>query len=182
MFRIYCRQLHQRIPSQIGEACLRMTDILKSETFIFHKDMEILYRTNTPECQVHIGVLKVTVQLGSGQRNFGNNFLNKLNNEGLPTETGSDCENMKPDTFEHKREASSKPVSEARHALKHHASNISTRIIKNRVRNGVSCNINKESQFCKNTEQDIELDHRAADSSLSETSLNEVMLALSLTC
>jgi hypothetical protein len=113
--------------------------------------------------------------LGSGQRNFGNNFLNKLNNEGLRTEAGSDCENMKP-------EASLRPVSDARIAPKLHASNISRRIIKNRGRNGISHNRNKESQFRKNTEQDIELDHRVADSLLSETSFNEVRLALSHTC
>jgi hypothetical protein len=155
-----------------------MTDILKSETFIFCKDIEILYGSKIPECQVHIGVLKVTVQLGSAQRNFGNNFLNKLNNEGMHTEVVSDHENMKPDAFEHKREASLKPVSDARLASKHHASNISRRIIKNSGRNGISHDINKENQFCKNIEQEIELDHRVADSSLSETSLNEVRIAL----
>jgi hypothetical protein len=158
-----------------------MTDILKSETFILHKDIEILYRTKVPECQVHIGVLKVTVQLGSGQRNFNNNFLNKLNNEGMHTEVGSDCENMKPDAFEHKHETSLKSVSDASLLPEHRAPNISRRIIKNSRRNGVSHDINKESQFCKNSEQEIELDHRVADSSLSEASLNEVRLALSCT-
>lgn len=177
-FRIYSRQLHQRLPSKIGEACLRMTDVLKSETFIFRKDIEILYRTKIPECEVHIGVLKVTVHLGSGQRKFGNNFLSKLNNDGMHTEVVTDCENMKPHAFEHKREASLKPVSDVRLAPKQHAPNISRRIIKNSGRNGISRDINEENQFCKNSEQEIELDHRVADSSLSETRLNEVRLAL----
>lgn len=180
-FRIYSRHLHQRLPSQIGEACLRMTDILKSETFIFCKDIEILYSTKIPECQVHVGVLKVTVQLGSGQRNHGNNFLNKLNNEGMHTEVINDCENMKPDASEHKREANLKPVSDAGRAPRHHASNISRRIIKNSGSSGINHDIIKENQFCKNSEQEIKLDHRVADSSLSEISLNEVRLALSCT-
>lgn len=174
-FRIYSRHLHQRLPSQIGEARLRMTDILKSETFIFHKDIEILYRTKIPECQVHIGVLKITVQLGSGQRNFGNNFLNKLNNEGMCTEVVSDC------ASEHKPEANLKPVSDTRLAPRHHASSISRRSIKNNGSNGISRDMIKENQFCQNSEQEIELDHRVADSSLSETSLNEVRHALSCT-
>jgi hypothetical protein len=181
-FRIYSRQLHQRIPSQIGEACLRMTDILKYETFTFCKDIEILYRTKIPACQVHVGVLKVTVQLRSGQRNFGNNFVNKLNGEGLGTEAGSDSENVKPETFEHKREASLKPVSDARLAPRHHISSISRRFVKNSTRHGISYNINKKHQFCKNSEQEIDLDNGVADSSPSETSLNEVGLALACIC
>jgi hypothetical protein len=155
-----------------------MTDILKSEAFIFCKDIDILCRTKIPECQVHIGVLKVTVHLGSGRRNFGNNFMNKLSNEGMHTEVGSDCEDMKPDALEHTCEASLKPVSDASLAPKHHASNISRRIIKNSSRNGISHDINEEDQFCKNSEQEIELDHKVTDSSLSERSLNEVRLAL----
>ncbi|XP_033608790.1 uncharacterized protein LOC111867995 isoform X4 [Cryptotermes secundus] len=179
-FRVYSRHLHQKLPLQIGEACLRMTDILKSESFIFHDDIEILYRTKIPECQVHIGVLKITVQLGSGQRNFGNNFLNKLNSDGMRTEVVSDCENMKPGASEHKREANLKPVSDTRLAPRHHASSISRRIIKNNGSSGISCDVIKENQFCKNSEQEIGLDHRVADSSLSETRLNEPVLLHSL--
>jgi hypothetical protein len=152
-----------------------MTDILKSETFVFCKDIEILYKPKIPECQVQIGVLKVTVQLGSEQRHFDNNFLNKLSNEGLCTEAGCDHETVRPSTFKHKHEASLKPVSDSIPAPRHHASSISGRIIKNNRRSVVSHNINKNRQFCKNYEE-AELHQRVADSSLSETSFNEVIL------
>jgi ribosomal protein L32 len=181
IFRIYSRQLHQRIPSQIGEACLKMTDILKSETFIFCNDIEILYKPKIPECQIQIGVLKVTVQLGSKQRHFNNNFLKKLSIEGLCTETLSNHETVKPSTFRHKHEASLKPMSNSELAPGHHASSISRRIIKNNRSSVICHNMNNNHQFCKNCEE-VELRHRVADSLLSETSLNEVIFALLCTC
>jgi hypothetical protein len=157
-----------------------MTDILKSDTYILCKDIDILYKPKIPECQVQIGVLKVTVQLGSEQRHFDNNFLNKLSNEGLCTEAGGDHETVRRSTFKHKHEASSMPVSDSI-PLPRHASSNSRKIIKNNRRSVVSHNINNNRQFCNNCEED-ELCHRVAGSSLSETSLNEVILALLCTC
>jgi hypothetical protein len=176
-FRIYSRQLHQRIPSQIGEAYVEMSDNLLSETFSFYKDIEVLYTTKEPECQMVLGVLKVTVELGSGQKYFGNNFLKKFNNEGLGTEAGSDCEGVKLDVFGHKNQSTLKHVSDPRH----HASDISERTFK-KGRNVVSYKINKEQEFCKNNQQNIELEDRMVDSSRSEISLNEVRYALSFAC
>jgi ribosomal protein L32 len=158
-----------------------MTDILQSETFIFCKDIEIVCRSKIPECQVNIGILKVTVQLGSEQRNFGNNFVNKLNNESLCNEAGSDHDSVKPVAFKHECEASLKPVLDSRRAPRHHISNISRGTVKNSRRSAVNHNINNKYEFCKNCEE-VELDHRVADSSLSETNLNEVRLALSCSC
>jgi len=172
-FRIYSRQLSQKIPSKIGEAHLSMTDILKSETFSSCKDIAVLNTTKIPECQVPIGVLKVTVELGSEQKYFGNNFVEKISNEGWGTEADSDYGGVKLGIHEYNTEASLKHVSDPRPAPKHHASNISRRFFKNR-RKIISCNINMDPEFSKNSQQKTELEDQVLDSSLSETSLNKV--------
>jgi hypothetical protein len=180
-FRIYSRQLHQRIPSQIGEALLGMADILLSESFSFYKDVEVLYTTKVPECQVTVGVLKVTVELGSGQKYFGNNCLKKLNDERLGTDAGSDCEGVKLDVFEHNNQGSLKHMPEPRVTPRHHASDISKRTCRKK-RKVITHNINKEHEFCKNSQQNTESEDGVVDSSLSEISLNKVRYALSCLC
>jgi hypothetical protein len=155
-----------------------MADILLSESFSFYKDVEVLYTTKVPECQVTVGVLKVTVELGSGQKYFGNNCLKKLNDERLGTDAGSDCEGVKLDVFEHNNQGSLEHMPEPRVTPRHHASDISKRTCRKK-RKVITYNINKEHEFCKNTQQNTESEDGVVDSSLSEISLNKVRYALS---
>jgi hypothetical protein len=125
-FKIYCRPLHQRTPTQVGEAHLRMTDILKSEIFSFCKDVEVVYSTKVPDCQVVIGLLKVTVKLGARWKQLGGDFPDRLNKESLSSDTSNSCENRK-----HDNEASLRHMSDPTPAPRCDGLNTSSRIFNN---------------------------------------------------
>ena len=169
MFRIYCRQLHQRLPTQVGEARLRMTDILKSEIFSFCKDVEVVYRTKIPECQVVIGLLKVTVKLGTRQKHFGNDFPDKLHKECMSSNVCNNCESRK-----HDAEASLRHVSDPTPAPRCDGFSISRRIFKHSRKKVTSCDVSKEQEFCKNDQQKVELDDEVVCPSLTEVCVNKV--------
>ncbi|XP_069677731.1 C2 domain-containing protein 3 isoform X2 [Periplaneta americana] len=78
MFRIYSRQLHQKIPLQIGEAEFKLAKILKSETLGCCEHIEFFCMATIPEHQLCEGVLKVSVDLGLEGKHFGHNFLSLL--------------------------------------------------------------------------------------------------------
>jgi len=177
MFRIYCRTLHQRVPTQVGEAHLTMTDILKSENFSFCKDVEVVYRTKIPECQVVIGLLKVTVKLGATRKHFVSDFPDKLNKESLSSNAGSNCESRKRDS-----EASLRHVSDPTPAPRSEDFSISRRIFKNNRKKVMRCDVSKEQESCKNDQQKIELDDEVVYPSLREVCFNKVRHAFRRTC
>jgi len=177
MFRIYCRTLHQRVPALVGEAHLNMTDILKSETLSFRKDVEVVHRTKIPECQVVIGLLKVTVKLEARRKHFGNVFPDKLNKESLSSSAGSNCVSRKHDS-----EANLRHVSDPTPAPQSEGFNISRRIFKNSRKKVMSCDVSKEQEFCKNDQQKIELDDEVAYPSLREVCVNKVRHAFRRMC
>ena len=169
MFRIFCRTLHQRIPTQVGEAHLRMTDILKSETFSFCKDVEVVYGTEIPECQVVIGLLKVTVRLGARRKHFGGDLPDKLNTESLSSNAGSNCVSRKHDS-----EASLRHVSDPTPAPRSEGFNTPRRIFKNNGKKIMSCDVSKEEEFCKNDQRKTELNDEVAYPSLREVCVIKV--------
>lgn len=174
-FRIYCRTLYQRIPTQVGEAHLRMTDILKSETLSFCKDVEVVYRTKIPECRVVIGLLKVTVKLGARRKHFGSDFPEKLNGEFLSSNGGNSCVSRKPDS-----EAILRHVSDPTPAPRCEGSSISRRIFKNNRKKVIGCDVSKEQEFCKNGQQKITLADEVIYPALREAHVNQVRHAFRL--
>ena len=169
LFRIYCRTLQQRVPTQVGEAHLSMTDILKSETFSLCKDVDIVHRTKITECQVVIGLLKVTVKLGARRKDFDSDYPDRLNKEFLSSNAGSNCESRKQDS-----EASLRHVSDPTPAPRSEGFNISRRVFKNSRKEVMSCDVNKEQEFCKNDQQKIELDDEVAYPLPREVCVNKV--------
>ena len=169
MFRIYCRTLHQRMPTQVGEAHLSMTDILKSETSSLCKDVEVVCRTKIPESQVVTGLLKVTVKLGARRKYIDSDFPDKLNKEFLSSNAGGNCESGKRDS-----EANLRHLSDPTPAPRSEGFNISRGIYKNSRKKVMSCDVSKEREFCKNVQQEIELDDKLAHPSLREVCVNKV--------
>jgi len=177
MFRIYCRTLQQRVPTQVGEAHLNMTDILKSETFSLCKDVDIVYRSKIPEHQVVIGLLKVTVKLGATRKHFDSDFLDKLNKEFLNSNAGSNCESRKQDS-----EASLRYVSDPTTAPRSEGFDITRRIFKNSRKKVMSCDVSKEQEFCMNDRQKTESDDEVAYPSLREVCVCKVRHAVRCMC
>jgi hypothetical protein len=172
-FRIYCRPLHQRTPMQVGEAHLRMTDILKSEILSFCKDVEVVYRTKTPDRQVVIGLLKVTVKLGARWKQFGGDFPDRLNKVSLSSDTCNSCESRKCES-----EASLRHMSNPTPAPTCDGFKISRGIFNNGRKNVMSCDVNKKQELCKNDQQKTELDNGVVYSSQRELCVNKVRQAL----
>jgi hypothetical protein len=155
-----------------------MTDILKSENFSFCKDVEVVYRTRIPECQVVIGSLKVTVKLGATRNRFGSDFPDKLNKESWNSNAGSsNCESRK-----HDNEASLRSVSDPTPAPGSEGFSISRRIFKNNRKKVMSCDVSKEQEFCKNDQQRIELDDEVVYPLLREVCFNKVRHASRRMC
>jgi len=150
-----------------------MTDILKSENFSLCKDVDVVYRTKIPECQIVIGLLKVTVKLGARQKHFDSDFPDKLNKEFLSSNAGSNCESRKQDS-----EASLRHVSDPTPAPRSEGFNISRRIFKNSTKKTMSCDVSKEQEFCNNDRQKTELDDKVAYPSLREECVNKVRHAV----
>ena len=175
MFRIYCRTLHQRVPTRVGEAHLSMADILKSETSSFCKDVEVVYRTKIPECQVVIGLLKLTVKLEARRKHFGSDFPDKLNKESLSSNAGNNCVSRKHDS-----KASLRHVSDPTPVPRCEDFSISRRIFKNNGKKIMSCDVSKEEEFCKNDQRKIELGDEGAYPSLREVRVNKVRHAFRL--
>jgi hypothetical protein len=144
-----------------------MADILQSEIFSFCKDVEVVCRTKIPECQVVVGLLKVTVKLGARRKYFDNN--DGLNKEFLDSKAGNNCASRKHDS-----EASSRHVSNPTPAPRCDGFNISRRIFKNSRKKVMSCGVSKEQEFCKNGQQKSELDDEVVYPSLRELTVNKV--------
>jgi hypothetical protein len=146
-----------------------MTDILKSETFSFCEEMEVVYRTKIPECQVVIGLLKVTVKLAARQKHFDSDFPDRLNKESLSSNAASNCVSRKHDS-----EASLRHVSDPKSAPRCESFSISRRIFKNNGKNAMRCDVSKEQESCKNDQQKAELDDEVAYPSLREVCVSKV--------
>jgi hypothetical protein len=148
-----------------------MTDILKSKTFSFCKGVEVVYGNRIPECQVVIGLLKVTVKLEARRKHFGSDFPDILNKESLRSNAGNNCVSGKHDS-----EASLRHVSDPTPVPRCEGFDI----FKNNGKKIMSYNVSKEEEFCKNDQQKIELGDEVAYPSLREVHVNKVRHAFRL--
>jgi hypothetical protein len=150
-----------------------MTDILKSKNFNFSEAVEVVCGTKISECQVVVGLLKVTVKLEVRQKYFGSDLPDRLNEGSLGTNVGNNYENRKHDS-----EASLRHVSDSTPSPRHDGFDISKRVFKDSRRKVMSCDGSNIQEFCKNGQQKTELGDKVVYPSTREISVKKVRPAL----